>query len=225
MRRCVSRIMCRAVVIVAVIAALAGCGKPKAIDVAGIPSSVESSAGSAQSVVSTTRSPTSVVATTVTPTTKPVSDPEVTLPPVTQSTTTAAGSCEGGACLASAAVVPTTSPYGGELGASFSSPSNNIRCQLDAEYARCDVYENTWTVPPPPEGCDLDWGDSVVVDGDKPAALLCHGDATNPGPALAYGTQVTVGSMTCMSESSGMTCRNKASGHGFKASRGAFDLS
>lgn len=61
---------------------------------------------------------------------------------------TTASACEGAGCdghaVADQVVVPTTSPYGSSLGASFHSPSNNIRCSLDEEQARCDVYENTW---------------------------------------------------------------------------------
>lgn len=205
---------------------LAGCGQGEDTKVAAEPAAPSTSAAS---TTAPTTSPTSVVEPTpATP--APTLPPPATPPPSAAPTVppTTASACEGAGCdgqaIASQVVVPTTSPYGSGLGASFHSPSNNIQCSLDEEQARCDVYENTWTLPPPPEcAADIDWGDSVVVYRNEPATLLCHGDATNSGPELSYGTSVTVGVFTCRSETDGVTCNNSLSGHGFKVSRGSYD--
>jgi hypothetical protein len=55
------------------------------------------------------------------------------------------------------------------------------------------------------------------VVGTGPGHLVCAGDTAIIPSArkLAYGTASDVGSFRCVSATSGMTCTNNASGHGF----------
>ncbi|MDO8211786.1 DUF6636 domain-containing protein [Conexibacter sp. CPCC 206217] len=103
----------------------------------------------------------------------------------------------------------------------FSAPSHNIGCAIDNGFARCDVARHTWKAPAKPTSCRLDWGNGMAVGRRGRGAFVCAGDTTlNPrGAVLPYGRSRSVGSFTCSSRRSGMTCRNGANGHGFTVSR------
>ncbi len=104
---------------------------------------------------------------------------------------------------------------------SFQSVSKNIACAIDGKYARCDVAEKSFTSPPKPGNCQLDWGSAVAVEGSAVGAFICHGDTVmNPGaPVLQYGERSTIGSIRCDSSSAGIECRNTGTGHGFFLAR------
>src|SRR5947207_2725662 len=53
----------------------------------------------------------------------------------------------------------------------FLSPSKNIGCSLSDSGARCDISDRTWSPPPKPAGCDVDFGQGVTVVGTSPATL------------------------------------------------------
>jgi hypothetical protein len=103
----------------------------------------------------------------------------------------------------------------------FQSPSGNIHCMMiDDETwqgTRCDILEvATMSYPLRPVDCDLDWGHAFEVPSRGGAAPACAGDtvASPEAPVLDYGREVTHGGVTCVSETSGVTCTNR-SGSGF----------
>ena len=103
--------------------------------------------------------------------------------------------------------------------ATFKSPSGNIGCMIIAGTARCDIRKRTWSPPPRPSSCPniVDFGQGLIVGGSGAARFVCAGDTSaDPSAApLAYNSDTVVGNFTCSSTSSGMTCTNTASGHGF----------
>lgn len=106
---------------------------------------------------------------------------------------------------------------------SFRTPSGNIGCVGDTARAdnsvRCDIRTRTWSPPPRPRSCDLDWGQGLNLTRTGRARYVCAGDtALNTGPKLAYGASRRIGAIVCVSRTSGLTCRN-AAGHGFTMSR------
>ena len=108
----------------------------------------------------------------------------------------------------------------------FKTPSRNIGCVLLGGQARCDIRRRDWSLPPRPAGCDLDWGQGLLVGGSGPGRVVCAGDtALDPtAPLLAYGTVSRYGAFDCTSRTAGITCRNRATGHGFFLARDRYRL-
>ena len=104
----------------------------------------------------------------------------------------------------------------------FETPSHNIGCYVDRHAARCDIRERSWSPPPEPKSCikiGLDFGQGLVV-GQHRAEFVCAGDTSLGGKAvLGYGQSTRRGSIVCLSEQRGITCRNNAIAHGFFLSR------
>jgi hypothetical protein len=104
------------------------------------------------------------------------------------------------------------------------TPSRNIGCVMDEGFVRCDIGDADWTLPPRPAGCDLDWIHGVEL-GTEVRVGICAGDTAMGGPdVLAYGTSVSRGDLRCESAQTGLTCRNGATGAGFRLSRAAVEL-
>jgi hypothetical protein len=106
----------------------------------------------------------------------------------------------------------------------FQSPSKNIGCSLDSLHGkwavRCDIAERTWTPPPKPKSCDLDFGQGVGMGSHGRAGFVCAGDTDlHIGKVLAYGHSITRGVIRCTSRVTGMTCVNTHHHHGFFISR------
>ena len=106
----------------------------------------------------------------------------------------------------------------------FQSPSGNIGCAIVVSNAgsdaRCDVAQHSWKASPKPSSCHLDWGNGLVVGTHGRAQFVCAGDTVlHQGPTLAYGNSIRLGKFSCASRSSGIRCVNRATGHGFNASR------
>ena len=105
---------------------------------------------------------------------------------------------------------------------SFKTPSGNIGCGYDSAppYLRCDIWSGLKPTPPRPSGCDLDWGFSLNIGRSGRARVTCAGDTVLDQRArvLAYGSTWRRGGFSCVSRTSGLTCRNPA-GHGFFLSR------
>jgi len=130
--------------------------------------------------------------------------------------------------------------------AAFVTPSGQIVCELLASGARCDYFaqDKAWDAPEP-ANCDLNWGWSLYVD--RTAGTSCVGDtivttaALNSGfdtwrkpadptvdwngialAALPYGSTLLVDTFRCDSATTGVTCQNQSTGHGFFMSREAY---
>jgi hypothetical protein len=104
-------------------------------------------------------------------------------------------------------------------------PGANIGCDIYDFQARCDIKDYTFTPPPKPADCPLDWGNALVVKEDQPGQFTCHIDsAFGDGPLLAAGNTRTVGPMSCNSTPAGIHCRNTNTQHGFDLSREAYRL-
>lgn len=104
---------------------------------------------------------------------------------------------------------------------SFVSPSGNIHCELDTAQVRCEVDESTWKLPPKPATCHhLDWIAGLEISGGT-ASGVCAGDSVrgDGGSTLAYGHALQNSRVRCVSESTGMTCTDRTSKHGFTLSR------
>jgi hypothetical protein len=132
--------------------------------------------------------------------------------------------------------------------AAFATPSGRIACIIADNSVRCDFIsgDKAWTSPQP-KGCDLAWGDSLYLT--QAAGSTCHGDTLADTPALdsdyvswrrsgdptvvvngltlaalPYGSALLVGTLQCESATTGVTCRNTSTGHGFTMSREAYSI-
>ena len=103
----------------------------------------------------------------------------------------------------------------------FKSPSGNIGCVLDKrDGVRCDIREKSWTAPPKPSWCDVDWGSGVQVGRRKRASFVCAGDTVlGADRTLSYGSSIRRGRFECFSRRTGMRCVNHRTHHGFRLSR------
>jgi hypothetical protein len=102
----------------------------------------------------------------------------------------------------------------------FLTPSRNIGCDLQPATVRCDIGRKSWTPPPRPADCPLDWGNGVYLDRTKVATLNCAGDSLLGATSvvLAYGEAVRAGDILCDSEVAALHCENEKTGHGFTLS-------
>jgi hypothetical protein len=153
---------------------------------------------------------------------------------------------------AASTTTTTTAPAGdvrtvAEAGA-FATPSGRIVCLVTIDSIRCDFVgtDKSWKAPKP-TNCELDWGSSLYVT--KTAGSTCAGDTvidtasvdsdyvswrkpTDPIVtvydlklvALPYGSSVAAVTFRCDSASTGVTCQNTATGHGFTMSREAYSV-
>jgi hypothetical protein len=103
----------------------------------------------------------------------------------------------------------------------FQTPSGNIGCLMGAGAVRCDIREHSWTPPPKPPSCDVDWGFGVQVGRQDPGSYVCAGDTVfDPGAAvLQYGERAVKNRYRCTSKQKGVRCVNTKSRHGFFLSR------
>jgi uncharacterized protein DUF6636 len=99
----------------------------------------------------------------------------------------------------------------------FLTPSKNIGCALSASSVRCDIGRREWPSPTKPAGCELDYGNGLVVENTGPARFSCAGDSLLGGGQgiLEYGHALRAGDFLCDSESAALRCSNRRSGHGF----------
>lgn len=107
----------------------------------------------------------------------------------------------------------------------FVTPSGNIGCAITTSGARCDIGDRSWTAPPKPASCPLDYGNGVSV-GANGAQLTCAGDTLLhlTTTVLAYGHGVRNGPYLCVSQSAGMRCDNETTKHGFTLAKEAYTL-
>jgi hypothetical protein len=103
----------------------------------------------------------------------------------------------------------------------FQVPSGNIHCRADGVDLGCEIGTNNAKLPPKPKSCDLDWGNRFGMSPNGRAERACHGDTLggNPKhPILSYGKTWRRKGFTCISKSTGLTCKNQG-GHGWTLSK------
>lgn len=105
--------------------------------------------------------------------------------------------------------------------ADFSSPSGNIVCGASGNGVLCHIGEadNLKPLRPIPKDCPTDWENWFYIGRSGSANHVCKGDWDfgNPTP-LNFGSSTTINGITCTSQSTGMTCKNKQ-GHGFSVGK------
>lgn len=112
----------------------------------------------------------------------------------------------------------------------FQSPSGNIFCGIGSQaggaFAECEVDDHSWASPPRPPNCDAGFGDRIGLHQGRPPGFGCHSDTLyGTGlPVLDYGQSRSAGPITCLSQSSGVTCTDNSSGHFFTVSKESYEL-
>jgi hypothetical protein len=107
----------------------------------------------------------------------------------------------------------------------FITPSKNIGCAVAMTDARCDIGDRSWTTPPKPASCMLDYGNGMDVNANG-AVVSCEGDTVlnRTQDVLQYGYGIRNGQMQCISQSTGVTCEDVATGHGFTLAKEAYTV-
>jgi len=107
----------------------------------------------------------------------------------------------------------------------FETPSENIQCSVGEEADTSDIVctiidRSGPPARPRPVDCAADWGHTFAMLDTGPVAMLCEPLRRDKGgyDRAEYGVTGRFGGFTCLSESSGLTCRNE-DGHGFSLSR------
>jgi len=99
----------------------------------------------------------------------------------------------------------------------FQMPSKNIGCATSQGVLVCDILSGL--KPEPNQQCEVDWT-GMEMERLGPAQPRCAREApAAPGsPVLEYGTSWSRGGFTCVSQKSGVQCRNQEN-HGFLLAR------
>ena len=127
---------------------------------------------------------------------------------------------------AAAAVLGPPAVAAADVYATFKLPSGNIGCGYsyfagERPYLRCEIISRLRPMPSKPRGCTEGvWGRAVGMEDWSRAGGLCIGDTVMEpsAPVLPYGKNWSRGGFTCMSRTTGLTCKNRA-GHGWFLSR------
>ena len=137
---------------------------------------------------------------------------------------------------AASAIVGLAAPAHAETYYNFQSPSGNIACEMIAAddgtgTAVCKLKDHTWPTPTAAGGdCEYAGADLKLLQNHAPCAgvwpsqiflLEDYGGLQT----LSYGQTHTVGTITCGSAPSGVTCTDTSTGHFFRASRDSYQLS
>ena len=165
----------------------------------------------------------------------PVSPPPALSPttPATSTVPTVPKAPQGQITPSTTPTTPTTPAAGGPVDPAtlqiapntyaWLTPSGNIYCLLDGGSVFCQAkshdfsYLGTHCGQTSADGVEIKPGFLVEVD--------CFGDAPqNPVGTLGYGSTVTVSSLTCDSESSGMKCVDADHGDGFVVNKSSITL-
>jgi hypothetical protein len=119
----------------------------------------------------------------------------------------------------------------------FQTPSGNIGCTMldqggdTGVVATCKTKDHTWVAPSQGSGHDCEYGgpDLKLFQGDPACAGVWPNQIwlqqrENTLPTLAYGQTHTLGTITCDSALSGVTCTDSGTGHFFRVSRDSYQL-
>ncbi|MBV7363360.1 hypothetical protein KRX54_02800 [Actinomycetaceae bacterium TAE3-ERU4] len=105
----------------------------------------------------------------------------------------------------------------------FISPSQNIGCVINKDYAYCSIRTREYLTEGP-GACQGVFGLKVNASGE--AVQTCNDEAnkaiSESFPTLEYGKASKVGDYACTMESSGVTCWNMKTGYGFNMRRADF---
>jgi len=111
---------------------------------------------------------------------------------------------------------------------SFVTPSGNVYCALTGEeknVLRCEIRSMLKPLPPQPYPgyCEFDWGTGFLLRQYGKPEILCISDTIGGSNyTLYYKKTWTYSGFNCVSEKTGLTCKNK-SGNGFFLSRGQWN--
>jgi hypothetical protein len=111
-------------------------------------------------------------------------------------------------------------------GLMFRTPSGNIGCGAFPDGVRCTILTKSWTPPPAPADCDLDWGSDLDLDAQRGAHLICAGDsaAMPDSKVIAYGHAIRVGTIVCTSTEAHLRCESLTTKHGFTLAKENYTL-
>jgi hypothetical protein len=136
------------------------------------------------------------------------------------------------ATIAAAVALPGAAyACGGAPLEAFHTPSDNILCWMNSYTSGCQVVDHSYSVqgqsadclsPDTPHSFSLNKGaEATLWCTDKP--LSTYQDI-GKNITLDYGQSKSEGVMTCVSETSGVTCTDTSSGHFFRVSRDSYEL-
>lgn len=120
------------------------------------------------------------------------------------------------------AILVTNPALAGGFG--FQTPSGNIYCNghvTGGGGISCTIVSKNGTPPKPkPGGCAGYWGHDFNLDGNGSASMSCGSkpQRVDYTDIATYGVSADFGNITCTSERTGLSCKNKH-GHGFSLSR------
>jgi hypothetical protein len=118
----------------------------------------------------------------------------------------------------------------------FVTPSGNIVCDVysQGEGVNCQVREHAWVQPASTTGpygrpCNFNFGGlEFYLSKGNPGKLGCYEGSSNFTASnlktLDYGQTYTRGVISCVSELSGVTCTDTATGHFIRVARESYDL-
>jgi hypothetical protein len=136
---------------------------------------------------------------------------------------------------AAAATIGLAAPAHADTYNYFQSPSGNIACEMigaddGAGSAVCKLKDHAWVAPPPAGGdCEYSGYDLKLFQGNLPCAGVWPSqifllEQYGGLQTLSYGQTHTVGTITCGSEPSGVTCTDSSTGHFFRVSQESYQL-
>ena len=113
-------------------------------------------------------------------------------------------------------------------GYGFMTPSGNIFCNgaVESSEISCTIVDRMGPpAQPRPASCAATWGHTFRLSAMGQAALLCTNAPrrVNYTDVAPYGATGQFGDITCQSENTGLTCRNRE-GRGFFLSRSRQEL-
>jgi hypothetical protein len=124
----------------------------------------------------------------------------------------------------------------------FLPPSETIGCAMENDdrdgtaYAVCRIQDAAWVAPPSgvcqlasiPGAIGQPGSDLQLRQGNAPCLGAHMRQLPDPRlgnfPTLDYGQKHSIGSLTCDSEPSGITCTDSSTGHFFRLSRESYQL-
>ena len=114
----------------------------------------------------------------------------------------------------------------------FKTPSGNIYCQMqpNGDGVAAVMCEGGGPEAGPEPDCaeHMQWGDRLSITQGQAPESHCHTDTIRSNeaqaPVLVYGQTKSIGTITCDSETTGLTCTDASTGHYFTMSREANTL-